>query len=749
MAGNGHFQTQTPDGPVPCRIKPNTTGMDYLLARIMDIWNAMYDPLMIPPKDRHNLILNCMRYTPTVWENLATAQAAGGRLIAIPPPDANFQAMSLSEIRDSLKSLIQYGPPRNEAIAQTVSFNSQEVNTTRVASTKRKLCNNNIVCMASNVGSKNAEQREEGWTLDVVSAVMSSGVPPPAAKRRRIAFNDTEVNANTARNQPLENPTRDTAVNCIAYTATWAGTYVGLLNHIGAYQTEINKVVRALYDWGCYFIKQFVASCLDGFVRDNFSRMQEGYKSRGVIMSIWMKSMHTLSLGKSREGAIQHIWSDIHADALPLVMVPYVFCNLLYRGVHMGSLIMSNVIATHLHCPVVSLVNLNKFFEMDRPPDLAAMDDSFREDYAQILEFVRLCFINNRFCPADDAPVCPTLNISCYISGDATAEHLPVNPKTSLLRVLPGKDKDDNHDISHKVALRVAAQYGEELFSQCHMGPELSTYRLALVYLAERFAPDFRGLISANMFCSKQHLAALGLGQQASGMMDYVESAHPPFAKQFNIRGREQLQSQAIGVNIWSLLTVTSLIGSKDIHPDISNCFSNSLVEAILSHAPPASTPGNICPTPRFDHSGTANRLFVRDSPDRPKHFLRPYEPSFVLNGVLPIAKAVGRFAPEDMLHASQLSGVNLHCDIMEIPANAFAVSQLFFPFLCLLGVSARDMSLADPVRAGTKRLVHVPRPASRRGPLRYRARRVRGGAGHGRGVPGRQALGCLHPGFR
>ena len=695
MAGNGHFQTQTPDGPVPCRIKPNTTGMDYLLARIMDIWNAMYDPLMIPPKDRHNLILNCMRYTPTVWENLATAQAAGGRLIAIPPPDANFQAMSLSEIRDSLKSLIQYGPPRNEAIAQTVSFNSQEVNTTRVASTKRKLCNNNIVCMASNVGSKNAEQREEGWTLDVVSAVMSSGVPPPAAKRRRIAFNDTEVNANTARNQPLENPTRDTAVNCIAYTATWAGTYVGLLNHIGAYQTEINKVVRALYDWGCYFIKQFVASCLDGFVRDNFSRMQEGYKSRGVIMSIWMKSMHTLSLGKSREGAIQHIWSDIHADALPLVMVPYVFCNLLYRGVHMGSLIMSNVIATHLHCPVV------------------------------------------------------TLNISCYISGDATAEHLPVNPKTSLLRVLPGKDKDDNHDISHKVALRIAAQYGEELFSQCHMGPELSTYRLALVYLAERFAPDFRGLISANMFCSKQHLAALGLGQQASGMMDYVESAHPPFAKQFNIRGREQLQSQAIGVNIWSLLTVTSLIGSKDIHPDISNCFSNSLVEAILSHAPPASTPGNICPTPRFDHSGTANRLFVRDSPDRPKHFLRPNEPSFVLNGVLPIAKAVGRFAPEDMLHASQLSGVNLHCDIMEIPANAFAVSQLFFPFFCLLGVSARDMSLADPVRAGTKRLVHVPRPASRRGPLRYRARRVRGGAGHGRGVPGRQALGCLHPGFR
>jgi hypothetical protein len=28
MSGNGHFQSMTQDGPVPCRIKINTTGMD-------------------------------------------------------------------------------------------------------------------------------------------------------------------------------------------------------------------------------------------------------------------------------------------------------------------------------------------------------------------------------------------------------------------------------------------------------------------------------------------------------------------------------------------------------------------------------------------------------------------------------------------------------------------------------------------------------------------------------------------------
>ena len=146
-------------------------------------------------------------------------------------------------------------------------------------------------------------------------------------------------------------------------------------------------------------------------------------------------------------------------------------------------------------------------------------------------------------------------------------------------------------------------------------------------------------------------------------------------------REQQQIQSQAIGVNVWSLLTVVSLIGSTDIHPDVSNGFANNLVQTILSHAPSATTPGNVCPTPRFDHSTTATRLFIPDVP-RPKHFLRPDEPSFVKNGVLPIAKACGRFLPEDMLHVSQLSAIHklLHCDIMEVPANAFTSSYALEP---------------------------------------------------------------------
>ena len=722
MSGNGHFQTQTPDGPVPCRIKKNTTGMDYLLARLTDLWNALYERLMVPPKDRHNIILNCMRFTATVWENLVTAQAAGGRLVAVPPSDANFQAMSLTEIRDSLKTLIQYGPPRGEEIGQTCSFNSQEMeNKSRVASRKRKMGNNCIVVMASNVGSKNSEQKEEGNTLDAVCAVLPSGVPPPVAKRMRTQFNDMEANANTARHQPLEN--KEVAVNCIAYSANFVSLVVGLFNHIGAYTAEVNPVVLAFYDWGCYYIKQFASSCMDVFVRDNFSRMKEGYKSRGVVLSLWLKTIHALSLGKSKAEATQHLWLDIHTDALPMVMVPLVFSNLLYRGVHMGGLLMSNMLADHLNCPVVSLLHLNAFFELEEMPRPDAMEPGFRDDYMAIQRFVAHCFAHCRFCPAEDGPFDPETNVCCYITSDGSPDLTPVNPKTSLLRIPPSKDKDENQDISHKVALRIAAQYGETLNSQCHMGPEVSTYRLGVTHLLERFAPDFRGLISPRMFYTKKHLHFLGFGREAAGMSDYVDSPPPLFAKQFSFRsmrdGREQLQSQAIGVNIWSLLTMTALIGSKDLHPDVSNCFSNSLLELILSHSPAACTPGDICPTSRFDHATAPTKLFVSGK-DRPGHFLRPPEPSFVNNGVLPIAKINGRFIAEDMLHCSQLVALakNLHCDLMEIPANAFTVR----------GVSccvARHVSDPAPTRGPPTRSCRT-RPTRSTSPTRTRASTAR-----------------------
>ena len=351
----------------------------------------------------------------------------------------------------------------------------------------------------------------------------------------------------------------------------------------------------------------------------------------------------------------------------------------------MGGLIMSNVFADHLRCPVVSLKHLHLFFELDGPPALETMEVGFREDYLLIQGFVRHCFATVRFCPAEDGPYCPNSNISCYITSDGGPDLAPINPKHSLFRLVPGKDKDESQDISHKVALRIASQYGEALSGQCHMGPEVSTYRLALVHLMERFAPDFRGLISPKMFCSPKHLSCLRLEREAPGMPDYADSAPPVFARQCCIRMREQMQAQAIGVNIWSLLTVTSLIGSKDLHPDISNCFSNSLLEAILAHAPVGSTPGRILPTPRFDHATNTTKLFISDE-NRPRHFLRPPEPSFVLNGVLPIAKASGRFAPEDVLHCAQLEAVakNLHCDIMEVPANSFTVLHSCTPLLGL-----------------------------------------------------------------
>jgi hypothetical protein len=88
-----------------------------------------------------------------------------------------------------------------------------------------------------------------------------------------------------------------------------------------------------------------------------------------------------------------------------------------------------------------------------------------------------------------------------------------------------------------------------------------------------------------------------------------------------------------------------------------------------------------VCVTPRFGPSTQPVKLYIPTIKQRPQHFLRPNEPSFVRNGVLPIAKACGRFAPEDIMHAPWLSAVakQLHCDVMEVPANAFTVLPFIF----------------------------------------------------------------------
>ena len=680
MSGNGHFMTHTPEGPVPDRKKPNTTGMDFTLARLGDIWNALYDKLLVQKKDRYHLYMNCMRFTPTVWENMVCASAVAGRIVTVPPPDSNFQVMSITEMReDTLKSVIQWGPNRNDDTGVTISLNSAEnKDKSRAALVKQKLGTNALVVISSNTSTEDKKHAEEGRTLDVVCAVIPPGAGPPESKKRKAGdFANAKGGGTNARHQPLGN--KDAVLNCIAYTQNFAGYFVALVNHIGGMTVECNKTSLAFYGWMCHYFRQYGAGCIETSALDGFSRMQEGYKSRGVVLSIWLKCIAAMATGKSEEETIKHVWLDIHMDALPILSIPATVCNIGYRAFNMGALLMVNVIAQELGVPVIEWKNLRRFFKSTAAPTASEPDLLYKEDYATIRGFVELCLDQNRFCPNDDTVYDPDENISCYITGDADAQMIPTS-KNSILRVALGRDAKQEDDISHKLGKRVQAKYGKILLSQCHM--DHGSYMYALQQLTDRFAPDFRGLLD-NMYNSRDLFHMMGLLNRANGMQNHEDGDAPTMAKKVSFRSGGEAKSQAIGVNLWSMLAVVSLGGGTDIHPHVSNHFTNGLMQELLAFAPPGVTPGGICPIRCFDpHTTKATKLYIRDE-DRPNHFPRPVECSFMFNGVLSLAPTIENFLPEDLLANPSLSDIaenDLKCKLMEVPGNAYTVTKTHTP---------------------------------------------------------------------
>jgi hypothetical protein len=245
------------------------------------------------------------------------------------------------------------------------------------------------------------------------------------------------------------------------------------------------------------------------------------------------------------------------------------------------------------------------------------------------------------------------------------------------------------------------------------MGPGYYAYKYSLLKLINEFKPDLRGLCPREMFHSEKHLKVLGVQQMATGLSNYDDPDPMPFARQFNFKaGPSDIRSQAIGINLWSALAIVSLLGGTDLHSSLTKTFSNHLMEIILSHSPSGFTPGNISPGFDYDQVTTKPLKFYFSSENRPNHFWRPENPAFVNSGVLAIAPAFGRFLPEDCF-ALPLPDIakTLHCDVMEVPGNAFTVSERthFSRGVCVATDLFSFLDHADP---GAGRLVFVSHPA-------------------------------------
>lgn len=150
------------------------------------------------------------------------------------------------------------------------------------------------------------------------------------------------------------------------------------------------------------------------------------------------------------------------------------------------------------------------------------------------------------------------------------------------------------------VAARISLCYGHDLFHYCNMGKEDSIYGNSLLYCMTSFIPDFRALLDdAPVFDTAKHLTKLGLAGYSPCLMQTRASAKADkFMKAFTFRGSmaNTTLSEAIGVNMWSLLLMGALIGNTNIHPKCSSDFSRNILGLILSKAPPAATPGDKIP---------------------------------------------------------------------------------------------------------------------------------------------------------
>jgi hypothetical protein len=708
MSGNGHFLMMGEKGPVPDRRKPNNTGADNAVLRTGDLDNGLYEIIGVPDKDRYLLMLNCTRFTKTVWEQISTATAAGNELLTQPTSDLNDRPMAITELRggDSFEPIIMQVAPRGDAQSQAMALNScdPDRNGVRRLAEKMKVSQACVELICTNTPDITEVAAEHTKTLLVVSPVIPPGSGMPCHKRSRQQFQDIGRDVNTGRHREIED--KESVVYFLKYTHVFASLYGGLINRGRGIPFEINQPTAALIEWATFYLQEYAKGVINSVVRESFSRMVQGYTTRGIAWFLWIQTMDHLSRAKDfehKEETIRPLLMDLFADVMPIVGVPAMLTCLMSRAVDMSSLLMTMVIAENLSIPVISWKGLNQFFDDAQPP---TEEGQYMDEYVMIRKFFVDCLESRRFCPGnEEGSWDPLNNISCYITGEGREGLTPLYENSGFMRFTHSKDKNgDENMLFSKMANRFQKMKGRDMFKVCHMGPERVCYKLAFEGL-QRYMPDFRGMASHNTYCYAKHFKKMDLLQFLPGLTDYTDVEPLPFARHVYFKEGEHVKSEALGINPFSMLTIVALTGEILVHPSISGSFAMGLVTQVLSRAPPNATPGGICTTREFDPNSKPMRLFI-PMENKSEHFLRPDDNTFATTGVLPLARAMGRFLPEDFLHCTSLYQLanTFKCDILEVPAAAVKVTMTAF-LLCVLGpanryVFPRVLTTSSPTNA-------------------------------------------------
>ena len=681
MSGYGHFLMNSPTGVVPDTRKPNTTGFDFSVARLTDVVVLMYEMVGITERSKmYASPLVTMRWTGTAFENATNATVMSNQVVDQPSDLLNGRALVASEVRGQNMDPVIQALSRGETADFTASLNSGDPDRTNLRKSVMKIRVSDLplTSMTTNVGISG----EHASSLGAVTAILPPGSGPHTKRRRADGcFNSFTPDNSATRHTRIKN--KEMVAYMIPFSHTMTSIYAGIPHTLGMITFEIPAPVTEYLEWGFLYLRFHFDGIMDERVRSNFNRMKEGYKSRAVAFSMWVQMLTRMGFGERKDRAIRHMLMTLQVNPLPITTVPMAMCNLMARSVHMSSLLLTSIFAQDFNVPVISWEGLKNFFESDDVPS----EGSSLEDYQMIRQFVWECIDRNRFCPQEHAEFHTSDNVSCYITSNGGMTLLPQDTKKALMRFtdskVPGEDESDySKKALDRAAHRIQAQYKDVLFRCCHMGPEQSVIRNALDYMLNRFLPDFRNLLGAKKFCSRKHFDKMGFLDNFQGLTDFQETNTPPYIKTCQFIFNGEVASTAIGVNLWSLLAMVSLMGGARIHPHINNDVAKRSVEKVLSNAPVACTPGNSFAVRSFNVEDLKNEELILSKHNRPEHFLRPYDHGFAQSGVLPVGKVVDQYLPEDLMHAPSLERLSkfLHCTILEVPARAVMAEYELVP---------------------------------------------------------------------
>jgi len=302
IGGNSHFETNTPTGVAPDTKKPNTTGFDFSVSRLRDVMSLIYDLVGITEASKMYMTpMIAMRWTPTAFENMTSATLAGNQVVDQPSDLLNGRGLVASEMRGQTMDPLIQAISRGEQI-QTAALNSADPNKNniRVGMTRFRVAPLAITAISTNTQIP----KEQANTLSAVTHIMPPGSGPYVRKRKADGEMNSFTTDNSAkRNTSLENKTL--VRNMIPFTHTVATVYLGLPNTLGLISFEIPVPIQEYFEWACLNLKTHFGGIMHLTAMENFNRMKEGYKTRTVMLSLWVQTIATMSQEQEKNAAVR------------------------------------------------------------------------------------------------------------------------------------------------------------------------------------------------------------------------------------------------------------------------------------------------------------------------------------------------------------------------------------------------------------------------------------------------------------